>query len=129
MNGLRIDKWLWAVRLYKTRTLAAEACRSGHVRVNGDPIKASREVRIGDTVVARTETVVRTVRVLGLLDKRVGAAAVPEFCEDLTPPEEWQRPREPALARPAWRLPGSGRPTKRDRRRLDAWVQGPPPSD
>lgn len=123
-ESVRIDKWLWAVRLYKTRTLAADACRGGQVRVNGESVKAAREIRRADLVTARTGTLLRTVRVLAVLERRVSAAEVPEYLEDLTPPEELTRPREPEFRSPAWRAPGLGRPTKRDRRRMDAWLGG-----
>lgn len=125
-DAVRIDKWLWAVRLYKTRTLAAEACRSGHVRLNGDPAKASRDVRPGDTIVARTGHIHRTVRVRALLENRVGAARVPDYLDDLTPPEELTRPREPDFRTVGWRPAGAGRPTKRDRRRLESWLGADP---
>lgn len=124
-QAIRIDKWLWAVRLYKTRSLAANACRCGHVRLDNQPVKASRDVRPGDTIVARTGSIQRTVRVRAILEDRVGAPRVPEFLEDLTPPEELQRQREPSFLNPAWRPPGSGRPTKRERRLLDAFLEPP----
>ena len=116
---LRIDKWLWAVRVYKTRTLAAEACRGGHVKIGGDAVKASREIHVGETINARTGVVNRTVKVLGLLEKRMGAAAVKAFMEDLTPPEEYQKAREAAMQPVFTRLRGAGRPTKKDRRDIE----------
>ncbi len=118
-DAVRIDKWLWAVRLYKTRALAAEACRAGHVRLNEHPAKPAREIRIGETLSVRREDLTRTVRVTGLIEDRVGAARVPEFLEDLTPPEELARARERAEAIGPRREPGTGRPTKRERRLLD----------
>lgn len=124
----RIDKWLWAVRLYKTRSLAANACRCGHVRIDGHPVKASREVRPGDVIVARTGALTRTVRVRAILEDRVGAAKVPDFLDDLTPPEELQRLKDAAM-NPAWRPPGAGRPTKRERRLLEAFLEPPSPPD
>ena len=87
MNSVRLDKWLWAVRVYKTRTDAADACRGSAVRVNGTIAKPSAKIRIGDTAVARTKTLTRTLHVLGLTEKRIGAPRVPEFLEDKTP---WQ---------------------------------------
>lgn len=121
---LRIDKWLWAVRIFKTRTLAASACRAGQVKVNGEASKASREIHVGDLIVARTEALTRTVRVTGLIEHRINAARVPEFLDDLTPPEERQKPRQPDVFVPGWRPSGAGRPTKRDRRQMDAWLGG-----
>ena len=83
-NFLRLDKWLWAVRLYKTRSDAAEACRGSAVRLNSVIAKPSAKVRIGDTIVARTKAMTRTLHVVGLTEKRVGAPRVPEFSEDRT---------------------------------------------
>ncbi len=127
LSSVRIDKWLWAVRLAKTRSLAAEACHDGHVRIGGHPVKASREIRPGDVLVVRTDTLTRTVRVRTLLEKRVGAAAVPEFLEDLTPPEEIARAKALLADRGAHREAGAGRPTKKERRLLDAFLTLPPP--
>ena len=117
--GVRIDKWLWAVRLFKTRSLAAEACRGGKVKVNGAPAKAARDVRIGDLLDVQTVEFRRKVRVIGLADKRVGAAVVPEFMEDLTPPEEFTRKSDPNFRPLNLRPKGAGRPTKKERRQLD----------
>ncbi|MCC7376623.1 MAG: RNA-binding S4 domain-containing protein [Verrucomicrobiales bacterium] len=118
----RIDKWLWAVRVYKTRTLAAAACRAGQVKVNGETAKASREVRLGDLIVARTDALTRTVKVRELIEQRIGAARLPDVLEDLTPPEELNKPRAPIAQIPGWRPAGTGRPTKRERRRMDAFL-------
>jgi ribosome-associated heat shock protein Hsp15 len=118
--AIRVDKWLWAVRLYKTRTLAAEACQGGHIRINGHPAKPARDVHVGDLITARTGAVLRTFRVRAILENRVGAALVPDYLEDLTPPEEAAKPREPGR-----RAAGAGRPTKRERRVLDAWLHLP----
>ena len=126
---VRLDRWLWAVRLYKTRTLAADACRGGHVKVNGQPVKPSREVRPGDLVQARTGDVLRTVRVLATLENRLAAKQVPLFLEDLTPPEEFERARNPEARAVIARAPGSGRPTKKERRVLEAWLEFPTDSD
>lgn len=125
---MRVDKWLWAVRLFKTRTLAAEACRAGHVHLDGHPLKPSRDVRPGDVLIVRTGDLRRTVRVRAPLEQRLGAARIPEFLDDLTPPEEWAALRERRAADPHRREPGSGRPTKRERRLLDAWLELPPPA-
>jgi ribosome-associated heat shock protein Hsp15 len=117
--SVRIDKWLWAIRLFKTRSLATEACRHGRVSVGGQPVKPSRDVRTGDLIVAKTGELTRTVKVLALLEHRVGAQVVKEYAEDLTPASEYEKPRErflqPLFARPK----GSGRPTKKDRRQID----------
>jgi ribosome-associated heat shock protein Hsp15 len=116
--GVRIDKWLWAVRLYKTRSLAAAQCKAGHVLINGQPVKPAREVRLGEIIQARTGHVTRTVRVAGLIEQRVSAPLAKENVEDLTPPEEYAEPREPDYSRGIVRPKGAGRPTKKDRREL-----------
>ena len=116
--SVRLDKWLWAVRVFKTRTLAATACREGRVTIAGQPAKASREVRIDDLIVAKAGDFTRTLKVLGLLEQRVGAQAAREFMEDLTPPSEYERRKDPALQPLFYRPKGAGRPTKKDRRTL-----------
>lgn len=126
---VRVDKWLWAVRLFKTRTLAIAACNAGHVKVGNQRIKPSRSVHPGETLTVLVGEIQRTVKVLALLDRRVGAAMVPEYLEDLTPPEELQKPREPVLQPLFQRPKGSGRPTKRDRRLLERMGHEPEPLD
>lgn len=114
----RVDRWLWAVRLFKTRSEATDACRGGHVRVNGRPAKAAATVVVGDQVLVRTHGVERTVEVRQLIEKRVGASLAADSYVDHTPPPP---PRE---ARVAERDRGAGRPTKRERRQLDRWHRG-----
>jgi ribosome-associated heat shock protein Hsp15 len=115
---VRIDKWLWAVRVYRTRTLAADACRQGKVTIAGQAVKPSRDIRINDVIVAKTGTITRTVRALKLLEQRVGAQAAKESAEDLTPAEEYEKPKEPMLQPLFQRLRGAGRPTKKERRQI-----------
>jgi ribosome-associated heat shock protein Hsp15 len=118
MESMRIDKWLWAVRLYKTRSLAIAACRAGHVKIGGRSVKPSREVHVGDVICALTGQLNRTVRVVALLDQRVGARLVGQHLEDLTPPEEYASVR--AEARTRIQFPkGWGRPTKKQRRQWE----------
>jgi len=117
-TSVRLDKWLWAVRVFKTRTLAATACREGRVTIAGQPAKASREVRIHDLIQAKTGEINRTLKVLRLLEQRVGAQAVREFVEDLTPPSEYERRKDPVLQPLFYRPKGAGRPTKKDRRTM-----------
>ncbi len=117
--NVRIDKWLWAVRIYKTRTLAAEACRRGAVEVDGQRVKPSHQVRLGEVIKAKTEAILKTVKVQGLLEHRVGASVVKEYLDDLTPPEEYQKPKEPYFRPLFYREKGRGRPTKKERRDLD----------
>jgi ribosome-associated heat shock protein Hsp15 len=126
-SSVRIDKWLWAVRLFRTRTLAAEACRSGHVTIADQKVKPSREVRVDEEIVARTGEIVRTVRVIALLHHRVGAPKVSEYAEDRTPASEYLKGREHKLAEPmVYRPKGAGRPTKKDRRALEKFFITPP---
>ena len=115
----RLDKWLWAVRLFKTRSLAADACRAGSVDVNGLRAKPSRDVHAGETVTVRQGLITRTLVVLGIPPSRLGAKVVPSVCEDRTPPEEFAKAREHRVEQFLARERGSGRPTKRDRRTLD----------
>jgi len=114
MESTRVDRWLWAVRLTKTRPDAAAACRGGHVRINDRPAKPSTAVSPGDEVRARIGDTTRTVQVLRVIQKRVGAAdAVTCYLDRTAAP-----PRTPAIVVAA-RDRGAGRPTKRDRRMLD----------
>jgi ribosome-associated heat shock protein Hsp15 len=115
---VRIDKWLWAVRIYKTRSLATTACRNGHVTIAGQPVKPSREVKINDLILAKNGDITRTVKVLGLLEQRVGAPVVPKFAEDLTPASEYAKPKDPILQPLFFRPKGMGRPTKKDCRSM-----------
>ena len=120
-DSVRIDKWLWAVRLYQTRSQAAAACAGGHVHIAGQPVKPSRSLRVGDVVCARAGEINRTVKVLALLEHRVGAKLVPQFLEDLTPAAEYEKERERNFAPPVFRPKGAGRPTKKERRSLTSF--------
>jgi ribosome-associated heat shock protein Hsp15 len=114
MEVTRVDRWVWAVRLYKTRSAATEACRGGHVRVNGAPARPSTWVRADDRVTAHVGRD-RVLEVVRIIDSRVGAAVAAECFVDHSPPPP---PRE--LTSPAFvRDPATGRPTKRQRRQLD----------
>ena len=121
-NDARLDKWLWAVRAFRTRSLATDACRAGSVTVNDLPAKPGRDVRAGETVAVRLGLARRTLRVEGVPRSRVGPKLVATFCTDLTPPEEREKARERSVQQVLAREKGSGRPTKRDRRQLDAWL-------
>ncbi|MCX8156234.1 MAG: RNA-binding S4 domain-containing protein [Verrucomicrobiae bacterium] len=117
-GDVRLDKWLWAVRVYKTRTLAAEACRAGHVKSEGIVLKPAHSVRPGMVLSVQQGEITRTLRVLALLGRRVGAAVARQYVEDLTPPEEYQKRRQPEQ-QPILIWPkGMGRPTKKQRRQL-----------
>lgn len=114
-GSVRLDAWLWAVRLYKTRSAATAACRGGHVRLNGEPAKAAAGVVVGDQVRVRQSGFDRTLEVTGLLSKRVGAPVAAKAYIDHTPArEKVSVPLVPVRDR------GAGRPTKRERRELDA---------
>ena len=122
MEELRIDKYLWSIRVYKTRTDATDACKGGKVRVNGSDIKPSKGVKVGDVITARKGTVVYTYKVLELIDKRQGAKLVPRYAENLTPQEELDKLRAPVETFFLKRDRGAGRPTKKDRRQMeDLW--------
>jgi ribosome-associated heat shock protein Hsp15 len=118
----RIDKWLWAVRLFKTRSLAASACRDGKVLVGGQRVKPAREVHLGEIISARAHGVQRTVKALAVPPGRVSAKLVPEFLEDLTPAAEYEKAREAALTPQFQWSKGMGRPTKKNRR---LWEKSP----
>lgn len=118
-NRMRLDQWLWAVRVYKTRTNAADAIKAAHVTVNGLAAKPAREVKPADLIIARVGDLTRTVRVIEMPPARVGAKLVAQFAEDLTPPEEYAKRREPSFLTPVFRPRGTGRPTKKQRRQID----------
>ena len=115
VDKVRVDRWLWAVRLTKTRSGAAQACRAGHVQVNGVRVKPAAPVKAGDTVRVRVGDRERVVEVARLIETRVGAELAAACLVDRSPPPP---PRDP-LARQGFRDAGMGRPTKRDRRQLD----------
>jgi ribosome-associated heat shock protein Hsp15 len=118
-ENVRADKWLWAVRVYKTRSLATEACKAGRIRIDGQVVKASREIRIKDEVSIHLGIYTKTVRVTALLHHRVSAALVPGFLEDLTPQAEYDKLLVQKEMKPEFRPRGIGRPTKKHRRLID----------
>ena len=116
---IRIDKYLWAVRLYKTRSLATEACRCGHVRLGGQPVKASHEIKVGEVYEVSIEQLHKVIEVTQLLGNRVGAKLVENYMADRTPQEEYERiqiVRQYAFEKCDR---GAGRPTKRERRDIE----------
>jgi ribosome-associated heat shock protein Hsp15 len=115
MDTTRVDKWLWAVRLYPTRTAATDACQGGHVRVNGTHAKAATPVRVGDRVTAKAHGRERVLEVVTVIEKRVGAAVAAEALIDHSPPPPPDEFGAPGMVRDR----ASGRPTKKDRRQLD----------
>lgn len=116
-DSVRADVWVWSVRIYRSRSLASAACKAGHVSVNGSKVKPSQSVKVGDEVEALTPGGTRVYLVKGLLSKRVGAAVAATAYDDQSPPP---LPKEERPAVVAARDRGAGRPTKRDRRRLEA---------
>lgn len=118
-SGVRMDKWLWTVRVYKTRSLAAAACKAGHVRVGGHAVKPARLVLPGDVVTAKVGRIMRTIKVVALVEHRVGAKILGRYIEDLTPASEYNKGKEFVTLPKFSYSRGRGRPTKRDRRALD----------
>ncbi|MBK8362274.1 MAG: RNA-binding S4 domain-containing protein [Bacteroidetes bacterium] len=118
-NKLRIDKYLWAVRQYKTRSIATTACDQGKILINDQPAKASRIVRLGDTISVKRTGLTRTLKVIQLTTNRLPAKLVSEYCEDLTPLADIEAFKTRIARSGIYRDPGTGRPTKFDRRALD----------
>ena len=122
MADARIDKFLWAIRAFKTRTDATDACKGGKVKVAGVNAKPSKEVKPGDVLTVKKGSVTYTYKVLQPLERRVGAKLVPEYAQNLTPAAELEKLRAPVETCFITRDRGAGRPTKKDRREIeDAW--------
>jgi ribosome-associated heat shock protein Hsp15 len=118
MDDTRLDKWLWSVRVFKTRAEAATVCRNGRVQVNGLDAKPGRDVHVGEVVSARVGLITRTLKVVGVPRSRVAAKQLPEFIVDLTPAAEYERAKQANLEHLLARERGRGRPTKKDRRQM-----------
>ncbi len=119
-SSTRIDKWLWAVRIFKTRSDAAEACRTNRVTIGGGYTKPSRDVKPGDLITVRKTLVTYSYRVLAITSSRLGAPLVPEYAENVTPQEELDKLNVPKETIFIQRDRGTGRPTKRERREIDS---------
>ena len=119
MDTVRLDKYLWAIRVYKTRTDATDACKGGKVRLNGVSAKPAKEVKEGDIITARKGLITYTFKAIQLIDKRQGAKLVSEFALNLTPEEEIKKIARPIETVVLQRDRGTGRPTKKDRRQMD----------
>ena len=119
MDKVRIDKWLWAVRIYKTRSIASTACSGGKVKIVGNSVKPSRMIQINEIVSVRKRYITFRYQVLGLLEKRVSAKMLNEFVLDITPEEEKIKMKINLSIPSRQREKGSGRPTKKERRNLD----------
>ena len=116
---IRIDKWLWAARLFKTRSLAADAIKGGKVKVDDSPVKPSREVKEGDIIQVQIDQLHKVVQVKTVIKNRVSAKQVPEVYADLTPKEEYERIEFMHAYKAEWRDRGAGRPTKKERRMIE----------
>lgn len=119
MVEARIDKWLWAARIFKTRTIAAEACKKGRVSVNGAQVKPARMVKSGDVINVKKSPITYSFKVLQAIEKRVGAKLLPEIMENVTTPEQYELLEMSKISGFIDRARGTGRPTKKDRRDLD----------
>ncbi|MBQ6192725.1 MAG: RNA-binding S4 domain-containing protein [Bacteroidaceae bacterium] len=115
----RIDKWLWAARIFKTRTIAAAACKKGQVSMGGVPLKASRMIKAGDVVSVRKPPITYSFRVLQPIERRVGAKLIPEVLENITTPDQYELLEMSKISGFVGRAKGTGRPTKKDRRSLE----------
>ncbi|MFR0678665.1 RNA-binding S4 domain-containing protein [Dysgonomonas mossii] len=122
-NEVRIDKWLWAVRLFKTRSIAIEACKKGRVSIKGVTIKPSRSIKVGDVIEVRRPPVTYSFEVLNLSENRMGAKLVPEFMKDVTPASQLEILEMSKMSGFVDRARGTGRPTKKDRRELDQFTE------
>lgn len=118
-DHLRIDKWLWEVRLFKSRSLATEACKAGKVKIDGTSVKPARDIRPGDIITVSQNPLFKTVRVKAFPKSRVNAKLVPDYLEDLTPSEEYERVKLIHETNLEYRDRGIGRPTKKQRRLID----------
>lgn len=122
-NEVRIDKWMWAVRIFKSRTIAVEACKKNRVMINNTNVKASRMIKIGDIIQVRKPPVTYSFKVLQLTERRLGAKLVPDYMENVTPPEQYEILELSKINGFIDRAKGTGRPTKKDRRSMDEFVQ------
>ena len=125
-NEARIDKWLWAARFFKTRTIAAAACKKGQVSMKGAQLKPSRTIREGDVIDVRKPPITYSFRVLQAIEKRVGAKLIPEILENVTAPEQYEILEMAKISGFVGRAKGLGRPTKKDRRSLDSFTSEVP---
>lgn len=119
---VRIDKWLWAVRLFKTRSIAIEACKKGRISIKGVQVKASRMIKVGDVIEIRKPPIIYSFEVLDLIERRVGAKLAPDYRKDVTAPEQLEILEMSKLSGFVDRARGTGRPTKKDRRDLETFI-------
>lgn len=122
---MRVDKYLWCIRYFKTRSIATKACKDGKVRVNGDLIKPSREVYATDKIMVRKNQIPYELEVLDLPSNRIGAKLVDLYRKDITPKEALEKLDLLKYSKEYYRKKGTGRPTKKDRRDIDDWFESP----
>lgn len=122
MDSARIDKWLWAARIFKTRSIAADACTNGRVTKNGMTVKPSHMVKVGEVVSVKKPPVTYSFRILKAIEQRVGAKLIPEIYENVTDPKQYELLEMSRISGFVDRARGTGRPTKKDRRAIDAFV-------
>ena len=118
----RIDKWLWAARIFKTRSIAADACKNGRVTINNVNVKPSHMVKVGETVSVRKPPVTYSFKILQTIEQRVGAKLIPEVYENVTTPDQYELLEMNRISGFVDRARGTGRPTKKERRALDAFI-------
>ncbi len=118
----RIDKWLWAARIFKTRSIAADACKNGRVTINGVNVKPSHTVKAGETICVRKPPVTYSFKILKTIEQRVGAKLLPEIYENVTTADQYELLEMNRISGFVNRARGTGRPTKKDRRQMDAFV-------
>ena len=123
-SGVRIDKFLWAVRLFKTRSISAEACKKGRVSMNGMPVKSSRTIKVNDEIDIRIAPITRKYKVLALAEKRMGAKLTPDYIREMTTPDQLEILELAKLAGKVGRERRPGRPTKKDRRDINKLQEG-----
>ncbi len=119
----RIDKWLWAARIFKTRSIAADACKNGRVTINGTNVKPSHMVKNGETVSVKKPPITYSFKILKCIEQRVGAKFIPEIYENVTDPKQYEILEMSRISGFVDRARGTGRPTKKERRSLDAFIE------
>ena len=122
MDEARVDKWLWAARIFKTRSIAVDACKNGRVTIEGVNVKPSRSVKVGEVISVRKPPITYSFRILKTIEQRVGAKLLPEIYENVTAPDQYELLEMTRISGFVDRARGTGRPTKKDRRSLDAFI-------
>tara|TARA_B100000965_G_C19488074_1_gene711702 strand:+ start:94 stop:489 length:396 start_codon:yes stop_codon:yes gene_type:complete len=122
LDEIRIDKWLFAIRIFKTRGQAAEACRKGKIKLNEISAKAAKSIKVGDIITVRQSPMIRSLQVIGLTERRIGAKLVENFAKDITSKEEWDKYHKARNSRNENQNKSQGRPSKRERRLIDQFI-------